>query len=323
MTLTAQQIEARKTGIGGSDIASICGLVPYKNAKTAVDVWMEKTGRFTAEFNASDNEPAYWGNVLEDVVADEYAKRNNCKIRRVDYTIRHPQHAFILGNIDRYVVRADDKDRIGDLLEVKTTGAHLADNWADDSVPVYYQAQCQWYMGVTGADLCDLAVLIGGNNYQQRRLERDDDTIATLIELGRKFWVDHVLTGIAPAPCNASDVLKLWPRDNGTSIEADAELIELLSAFQEARQRNADTELLLDQAATAVKNKIGAASAVTFSGQTLATWKQSKDKIITDWKAAFADLAEGFPTQETPTRVIAERTRTVPGARPFLLKTKG
>mgnify|MGYP003353102479 CR=1 FL=1 len=36
---TPEQLEKRRLGIGGSDVAAICGLNPYK---TALDVYFEK-----------------------------------------------------------------------------------------------------------------------------------------------------------------------------------------------------------------------------------------------------------------------------------------
>lgn len=68
-------LEERKTYIGGSDLGSILGI---NNFRTELDVYFEKTAEGIAEDTAS--EAAYWGNVLEDVVAQEYAKRTGFKI---------------------------------------------------------------------------------------------------------------------------------------------------------------------------------------------------------------------------------------------------
>ena len=98
--LTQQQRTDRMSGLGGSDIAAILGVSPYK---TAVDVWLEKTGRAVND-NIGNENAVYWGNVLEDVVAKEYSKRNGVKIQRVNRTIRHSDKPFMLANIDRACV---------------------------------------------------------------------------------------------------------------------------------------------------------------------------------------------------------------------------
>jgi len=61
----------RKTYLGGSDLGAVIGVNKYK---TALDVYLEKTSEFVEEVN---NDATYWGNVLEDVVAQEYSKRVN------------------------------------------------------------------------------------------------------------------------------------------------------------------------------------------------------------------------------------------------------
>ena len=66
-------LEERRKGIGGSDVAALLGLNPYK---TPLALWEEKTAK-----NVSDctSESAYWGTMLEDVVAKEFSKRTGMK----------------------------------------------------------------------------------------------------------------------------------------------------------------------------------------------------------------------------------------------------
>ena len=61
-----QWLEERRKGIGGSDAAAIAGLSPWKSP---VAVWLEKTGQVEPE---EPGEAAYWGTVLEDVVARNF-----------------------------------------------------------------------------------------------------------------------------------------------------------------------------------------------------------------------------------------------------------
>ncbi len=73
MTNKEQWLKERKTYIGGSDLGSIAGVNKYKSA---LDVYLDKTGDSIEEIT---NEKCYWGNRLESVVADEYAKRTGIK----------------------------------------------------------------------------------------------------------------------------------------------------------------------------------------------------------------------------------------------------
>jgi predicted phage-related endonuclease len=57
--LTAEQLEARKAGIGGSDVASIVGISPWK---TKHQLYLEKRGEIEEEQLTS--EVIHFGNVL-------------------------------------------------------------------------------------------------------------------------------------------------------------------------------------------------------------------------------------------------------------------
>ena len=46
MGLTAEQLEIRKTGVGGSDIAVLLGLNPFK---TTHELWLEKDDSYRTE----------------------------------------------------------------------------------------------------------------------------------------------------------------------------------------------------------------------------------------------------------------------------------
>lgn len=49
----------RNKGIGGSDVAAVCGISKYKSP---VELWMEKTGQLEPK---ESGEAAYWGTILE------------------------------------------------------------------------------------------------------------------------------------------------------------------------------------------------------------------------------------------------------------------
>lgn len=69
-------LAVRKQGIGSSDAAAAVGLNPYKSQ---LELWLEKTGRDSSlpKLDHNDEEsPAYWGNILEPIVATHYTKRS-------------------------------------------------------------------------------------------------------------------------------------------------------------------------------------------------------------------------------------------------------
>ena len=325
-------LEARKAGIGGSDIGAIMGLSKWKSP---VDVWLDKTGRTEPDLEMS--EPAYFGIELESFVAAEYSKRSGNKVQRINQIIKHPEYSWRLANIDRAVV-ADgsrarlDKDGklvgIKGLLECKTASAYLDREWSDESAPLAYVAQCQWYMAVTGAEWCDLAVLIGGQKYVCHRIDRDESLIEALIDAGRQFWFNNGLAEVPPTPRTPDETLALFPTNiRDDLVLASDDIMHALEAYQLLKQKakSVDDEMAVVKAA--IQSFIGSHSGVCdMQGSPLATWKQSKPSQKTNWKDAAAEIkaelieAGHADLAEIVRDIINAHTTEQPGARPLIIK---
>jgi len=324
-------LTARRLGIGGSDIGAIMGLSKWKSP---VDVWLDKTGRTEPDLEMS--EPAYFGIELESFVAAEYSKRSGNKVQRVNQIIKHPQHAWMLANIDRAVV-ADgsrarlDKDGkltgIKGLLECKTASAYLEREWSDGSAPLAYVAQCQWYMAVTGAEWCDLAVLIGGQKYVCHRIDRDESLIDAVIEAGRQFWF-NVLDGSPPTPRTPEETLALFPTNSRDDLVlASDDIMHALEAYQLLKQKAKGVDDEMAAVKAAIQSFIGPHSGLCdLQGSPLATWKQSKPSQKTNWKDAAAEIkaelidAGHEDLAEIVRDIINAHTTEQPGARPLIIK---
>jgi putative phage-type endonuclease len=182
-------LQWRNRGLGGSDIAAIMGLTP--RYRTQIDVWLEKTGQAPVEtrepytVNGVDypSEAAYWGTVHEDAIAEHFSTVTGLKARRKNAILQHAEYPWMLANIDREIVAPGIKAG----LECKSASAWLHEQWNDGAVPLAYQAQCQWYMAVTGWPVWYIASLIGGNQFVFTLLHRDDEVIAALIAAAAAF----------------------------------------------------------------------------------------------------------------------------------------
>lgn len=176
-----QWLQARTQGIGGSDVSAIAGLNKWKSA---VQVFFEKTQAIEKEDIQS--EAAYFGNVLEEVVANEFAKRTDLKVQRRNAILQHPEYPWMLANVDRLIVG----EKIG--LECKSASEYLKKEWEGEEVPAAYLLQCQHYMAVTGYEAWWIAVLIGGNKFVHKKIERDEELIQYLIDIEKDFWLNNV-----------------------------------------------------------------------------------------------------------------------------------
>jgi putative phage-type endonuclease len=180
-------LAARKKGIGGSDVAAIAGLNKWKSP---VAVYLEKIGQATEEKETS--EAAYWGNVHEETVAREFAKRTGYKVRRRNVILQHPVYPWMLANVDRLIVG----EKTG--LECKTASEYVKSEWEGEEIPTAYLLQCQHYMAVTGYKAWWIAVLIGGNKYVYKKIVRDDEIIQNLIKIEKDFWMNRVKAKVSP-----------------------------------------------------------------------------------------------------------------------------
>ncbi|APA01595.1 YqaJ viral recombinase family protein [Bacillus velezensis] len=180
----------RRKGIGGSDASVILGLNKWR---TAFELWLDKTGQVPVSESAS--EAAYFGSILEDIVAKEFEVRSGKKVRRKKSMLKHPEHDFILANVDRMIVGEKA------ILECKTTSAYNLKEWEDNEIPDSYIVQVQHYLGVLGPEYkkAYFAVLIGGNKFVWKEIERDDELIAMIFQAEVEFWNEKVLGGKAPA----------------------------------------------------------------------------------------------------------------------------
>jgi len=190
----------RKKGIGGSDIAAIAGLNPYSSP---LAVYLDKTsdGGLVIE----ENDAMRWGNILEPVVASEFAKATGFKVRRENAILEHDEYHWALANIDRSVLSEEGRG----VLECKTAGFMSSGKWADDKIPDAYLIQVLWYLGVTGYKYGYIACLIGGQKFTYQRIDRDEEAIADLLTIGKAFWERHVLPRVPP-PMDGSDAATQW-----------------------------------------------------------------------------------------------------------------
>ncbi len=247
--INVQWVEARKNGIGGSDVASIMGLNKYSSP---LNVWLVKTGREESP-DLSDNQAVEWGNRLEDVVADKFADEHpELQVRRRNATMVSIERPWAFANIDRWVT--DGKGNVG-ILEVKTVGMRRAADW-DNGVPLYYLTQVTHYMSVTGYQYAWVAVLIGGQEFREYYIERDEQDIQAINDAVDTFWRDFVETDTAPALIgNDPEANALLSQHSDSSQEFISMLDEDVSMIDELQAIKDQIDDLKHQK-TLIENKI-------------------------------------------------------------------
>lgn len=174
MTMTREEwLAARKTGIGASDIAAICGLSPWA---TPLDVYIDKT----SDTPDRKNQAMMWGLRLESALAAAYTEETGVALERASFT-RHPDMPWVCATPD---YRASDR-----LVQLKV--ARTSEGFGDagtDQIPEYYLCQTSWEMLAAEYPRDDLAVLIGGVDFRIYPTYRNEQLIRSLLDIGRDFW---------------------------------------------------------------------------------------------------------------------------------------
>lgn len=226
-------LQARKTGIGGSDAGAICGLNPFRSP---MDVYLDKV---TMDIEENDNETMRQGRDLEEYVAQRFSEATGKKVRRCNFILAHSDYPFLHANIDRMVIG----EKAG--LECKTASAFMADDWEKEKVPESYLIQCLHYMAVTGADKWFLAVVVLGRSFRYFEIKRDEETIQNLIKIEKDFWENHVMKHIPPEP-DGSAASEEYFKKNFLDCNI-GKSVELPKAFQEKFRRYEELNVLIDK----------------------------------------------------------------------------
>ena len=261
-----QWLEYRRKGIGGSDASVVCGV---NRCKSPVELWLDKTNQIPAE---EAGEAAYWGTLLEDVVRSEFSKRTGINVKQVHYILQSEEHPFMLANLDG-VCEHPEFGTCG--FEAKTASAYKASEW-EDGIPDEYQLQIQHYMAVTGYKGFYIAVLIGGNTFRWKFVERDEELISMLIELESDFWY-HV-QDLTPPPLDGSKasaqfLAERFPNStNKTQLKLPDSATQLIEEYDSACEQ---LEVLNEQkqkAENQLKQMLGDHESA-LAGNHIITWK--------------------------------------------------
>lgn len=292
----------RKTGIGGSDIAAICGLNKWTSP---LEIWLKKTGQHVPRRdNPTLDEAAEMGHELEPVTARRFTKKTGLPIYDNPGTLRLPDIPWAIVNLDRTTEEAG----LPGVVELKSRSSYALADWEDDT-PVDVQVQTQWQLLLTGWSFGYSAALIGGQRTIVHRIERDEQLINDLLAIAAEFW-GWVETGTQP-PLDGSratgDVLdRIHANPKRIDAVADpAEVEKWLTARRLAKAQLEAAESALTEADNHLKQIAGDATDVYIRGELAYTWRPRRGQI--SWKAA---ALEANPDLD-PEPYRGEDTRTL------------
>ena len=242
-------LQERKTGIGGSDASVVLGVNPYKTIR---ELWLEKTG--LAQDPEKESGPILRGRMLEPVAADQYAQKTGRKIRRQPMR-RHPEHHFMIGNVDRQILAVNGVASTG-ILEVKCPGLKSIAKVKAHGLPDYMTVQLMHYLAVYEYSWGSFA-LFNAENWDLIwfDLEADPALIATMIEREQEFWswVENEIEPPDTAGAKAVDIPKI---EGELTIINTEDWQRMASDLRDARELKEAAEALEDTAKTQIQERM-------------------------------------------------------------------
>ena len=274
----------RSTYLGGSDVAAILGISPWR---TPLDVYIDKIQPRKEETDPGRLKVLNRGKRMEPYVIDLLAEETGLDIIRRGERYLDPDLDFIAAEIDAEAAT-------GENIEIKTVSPFKAREWGEeqsDEIPLHYAAQAMHGMMVTSREVCVFGVLIGGDDFRVYRIERDDVTIDAIRQKEIEFW-SRIQARQAPEPSTVSDVFRLFgTKDSGLAVEASeslqADVIALKSLNDDAKRLGAQIDLREER----IKLHMADASILTMNGKPVLTWKEQASKRF-DQSAFKADQPE-------------------------------
>jgi putative phage-type endonuclease len=289
MTSEVSQEIDRSTYIGSADIASLYAVEgafgsPY-------EVWARKRGIAPP---IDMTEAMEVGLILEDYVLGRYEREESETVGAKQVFFRHPDYEFCGSTVDGLIMKDGQPVRI---VEAKTTRDY---KW--DEVPLRYEAQVQWQMGVSGIHEADLTVLHRPDlQLKTYRIQFNPSIFSALLDRAVDFWMGFVQTGTEPDTdglAATTEILKSIKADPGKTIEIDG-LKDRLDALKAAKLMAKQAEEQVEAITNEIRAAMNDAEVGTIDGQTAVTWKTSTTSRLDTkrLKAEKPDVYEAFTTQ--------------------------
>jgi putative phage-type endonuclease len=263
-----QWLAARRKGIGASEASAVAGINPWLSP---LAVYYDKLGELPDDARP-DNEAIEWGLELEKVIAARWSKKTGIRHIETPYIWQHKEYDWMICNLDFIF----EENGVKGPLEIKTTNERNKSQWIDEfgdtTVPDWYMLQKQHQLAVMDCTYGYISCLIGGQQLVWKRIERDDELIAQLIEIEKRFWEVNVMQRILPPAVGLdteTELLKLrYPKGQPTTIELPLKAKEYIEIRNKADKEIKAHEKIKDAAENELRllmgeNEIGIVDDIT------------------------------------------------------------
>lgn len=277
-----QWLEERRKGVGGSDIAAIMGLSPFK---TAYQVYQEKRKEVK---DWQGNEATDWGKRMEPALRQWYSDVTGRCVRTPEKIITNSKYPFMLASLDGFT---DDPRGV----EIKT--ARSQKGWGEpgtNEIPDYYLLQVQHYMAVTEFPVFDVPVSIAGGSPAIYEVPADKELQELIIEACAEFW-RRVVDGNPPDAVSYADAVARFGKSQAKgAVLASREAVDSVEGLRTIRDKKASLEAEEEEIKGRLIVILGESgdTLIDDGGNTLLTYRLSNGRKTLDTKAMEKDHPE-------------------------------
>lgn len=268
----AEWLKYRESGIGSSEVATIVGLNPFE---TPLQLWRRKVG---LDAPKQENFAMKAGHYLEDAVSQfwqDETGREIIKSSAGDWLIVDNERPYLRVSPDRtyWLPNSVHNNDNKGILECKTTQRSID----PDDLPKHWICQVQYQLGVAGYEQGSLAWLCAGREFGYKDLAFVPDFYEWLQEEVARFWIDNIQGKQEPQPINVDDILIKYNRHtDGKQVEVAPDVYAAYSDLKQVRDELDALETRKKDLEEKIKFAFADAEAITYEGQTIATWKAPK-----------------------------------------------
>ncbi|MBK1691112.1 YqaJ viral recombinase family protein [Ectothiorhodospira mobilis] len=299
-------LSLRGLGIGASEAAAAVGASEHR---TPFEIAERKLGLAAddADANYRRRQKMAMGHVMEPVTAARFAEFTGLNVQNFNCMLAHPEHPFMMANIDRRIVGVTDAQSawlelvMGQTVKgpgvAELKNVEFAKGWGKPDnvhttgglcttgeVPEDYFIQVQHQLAVTGYEWGFLVVTIAGWETRWYPILRDDELIDDLIALEGELWAT-IQRGEMPEidveHPKAIELLKrLYPGTDGSMVDL-AELEHWRKVEQQAKEEIKALETTAKVARARILKAMGDAAVATFGDDQVMRRKVVKRKAYT------------------------------------------
>lgn len=283
---TPEWVAARRSRVGGSEIAAVLGLSPWDSL---FSLWHRKAGSIGA---VEDSELMLWGRLMEAPIAQRFA------LRHPEFTVRrcgtyvHRDRDYQLISPDRLLFSRDEWEP----LEIKT--AFSDEEWGEDGtdeIPMHYRCQVLWSLDVFGRRRGRVAAYFGGDDYREYAVYHDETDAAILRKRAGEFLTslhDGVLPELDGHAMTYRAVRDLHPDIERRDAELSASVaLPYLAALED------------EQAAVEAKRWATAEVAAVLGSARRARWDDRTVAVRIPGRNGAAPYVRASPLPKTPKEI--------------------